>query len=79
MVIPIILGTVSIIWVYLIGKSTGRKETKRKIHRVLQARDPLYSLGHLNQDLADIEEQEYLKKSPLRKRISDILKLFKEL
>ena len=57
MVIPIILGTVSIIWVYQIGKAIGRKETKRKIHQVLQDEDPLYSLGKLNQELEEWESK----------------------
>lgn len=57
MVIPIILMVVLIIWVYRVGKSTGRNQTKRKIHRVLQAEDPLYSLGKLNQQIEEWEAE----------------------
>jgi len=64
---------------YIKGRVVGSKAQKAKILKAISRSNPNYSLGHLNQDLADIEEQEYLKKSPLRKRISDILKLFKEL
>lgn len=64
---------------YIKGRVVGSKAQKAKILKAISRSNPHYSLGHLNQDLADIEEQEYLKKSPLRKRISDILKLFKEL
>lgn len=57
MVIPIILMVVLIIWVYRVGRFTGRQETKRKIHRVLQVRDPLYSLGKLNQQIEEWEAE----------------------
>lgn len=57
MVIPIILTGVSVAWAYQVGKAIGRKETKRKIHQVLQDEDPLYSLGKLNQELEEWESK----------------------
>jgi hypothetical protein len=51
MLIQIVLTGCLVIWGYRIGKAVGKRQTKLKIHQVLLARDPFYSLGKLNQEL----------------------------